>query len=69
MYLSPARSKIHYDPLGVVLIIGSWNYPLQANLQPLVATIMAGNCAIVKPSELGHHSAQVIDRLVKEYLD
>ncbi len=48
----PGKSRIYHEPLGVVLIIGPWNYPLQLVLAPLVGAIAAGNCAIVKPSEL-----------------
>ncbi|MGE0546162.1 MAG: aldehyde dehydrogenase family protein [Kofleriaceae bacterium] len=45
-------SAVHYEPRGVVLIIGAWNYPLHLVIVPLIAAIAAGNCAIVKPSEL-----------------
>ena len=48
----PSSSYIVKDPLGVVLIIGAWNYPLQLLLIPLVGAIAAGNCAVIKPSEL-----------------
>ena len=48
----PGKSRIYHEPLGVVLIIGPWNYPLQLVLAPLVGAIAAGNCAIVKPSEV-----------------
>ena len=50
--IAPAKSKIIYEPLGVVLIMGAWNYPYYTTLGPLIATIAAGNCAIIKPSEL-----------------
>ena len=49
--LQPSTSHIYSDPLGVVLIIGPWNYPLQLVLAPLVGAIAAGNCAIIKPSD------------------
>jgi aldehyde dehydrogenase (NAD+) len=48
----PGRAWVQYDPLGVVLIIGPWNYPLYLSLAPLVAAVAAGNCAVIKPSEL-----------------
>src|ERR1700733_5465211 len=48
----PGKSLIYREPLGVVLIIRPWNYPLQLVLVPLLGAIAAGNCAIVKPSEL-----------------
>lgn len=65
----PARSWIQPEPLGVVLIIGAWNYPLQLTLAGLAAAIAAGNCAIVKPSELAPATSALIARLVPEYLD
>ena len=50
--LHPAAAKIEPQPLGVVLVIGAWNYPLQLILAPLVASIAAGNVTVLKPSEL-----------------
>jgi len=57
------------DPLGVVAIIGPWNYPVQLMLCPLVGAIAAGNCAVLKPSEIAIHTAEIITRLVPKYLD
>jgi aldehyde dehydrogenase (NAD+) len=62
----PSSSKIYKDPLGVVLIISPWNYPLQLCLVPLVGAIAGGNCAIVKPSELAPASAAIIEKIIKE---
>ena len=53
----PSICKIQYEPLGVALIISSWNYPLFTSIKPLVSCICAGNCAILKPSELGPSSS------------
>ncbi len=64
-----ARSYIHYEPMGVVLIISPWNYPLQLTFGPLVSAIAAGNCAIVKPSELTRHTSQVIEEIVEDVFD
>ncbi len=58
------RSQINYEPRGVVLIIGPWNYPFQLIIAPLVAAIAAGNCAVCKPSELTEHTAKVIVELL-----
>jgi acyl-CoA reductase-like NAD-dependent aldehyde dehydrogenase len=60
---------IHYDPLGVVLIMGSWNYPLQLSLGPLAGAISAGNCVIIKPSELAPATSCIIASLIPRYLD
>lgn len=60
----PGSSFILKEPLGVVLIIGPWNYPLQLVLAPLIGAIAAGNCAVVKPSELAPATAAVIQTLV-----
>jgi aldehyde dehydrogenase (NAD+) len=67
--LEPARVEAQFDPLGVGLIIGTWNYPLMLTLSPLIAAIAGGNVAVVKPSEVAPASADAIARLVPEYLD
>ncbi len=65
----PGKSFIKPEPQGTVLIIGAWNYPLQLVLAPLVAVIAAGNCAIIKPSELAPAVSALITKLVPQYLD
>jgi aldehyde dehydrogenase (NAD+) len=60
----PSRAEIHSEPLGVALIISPWNYPFQLMIAPLVGAIAAGNCAMLKPSELAPHTSQVITRLI-----
>lgn len=62
--LLPARSRIVPEPLGAVLIISPWNYPLQLAILPLIGAIAAGNCAIVKPSEISERTSQVIVELI-----
>jgi acyl-CoA reductase-like NAD-dependent aldehyde dehydrogenase len=62
----PAASSVYSEPLGVVLIIGPWNYPFQLLFAPLVGAIAAGNCAILKPSEISPNSSRVIARIIKE---
>lgn len=56
MFLGPAKSSIVYEPLGVVCIMGSWNFPLYTTLAPLIYAIAAGNVAVIKPSELAPNS-------------
>ena len=65
----PGKARIHRDPLGAVLIIGPWNYPIQLVLAPLVAALAAGNTAAVKPSEISAGSSAILARLLPEYLD
>ena len=62
----PSRSFIYKEPMGVVLIIGPWNYPLQLLLTPLVGAIAAGNCAVLKPSEFAPATAAVIQKIIEE---
>jgi aldehyde dehydrogenase (NAD+) len=69
MALQPASSEVRREPLGTVLIIAPWNYPLQLCLAPLVAVIAAGNCAVLKPSELAPATSKIIADLVPKYLD
>jgi aldehyde dehydrogenase (NAD+) len=61
----PGKSFVLHEPLGVVLIIGPWNYPLQLLLTPLIGAIAAGNCAVLKPSEFAPASALVIKKIVE----
>lgn len=60
---------VQYEPYGVVLVIGAWNYPLQLTLVPLVGAIASGNCALVKPSELSQHSSALLEKLWPKYFD
>jgi aldehyde dehydrogenase (NAD+) len=62
----PARGWVQPEPYGVALIIGPWNYPLQLMLSPLVGALAAGNCAVLKPSELAPHTAAAIAQLIGE---
>jgi len=67
--LRPARSRIVSEPLGVVLIIAPWNYPVQLLLAPLVGAIAAGNAAVLKPSEVTPHTSAALGQAVTDYLD
>lgn len=67
--LWPSRAQTVHEPLGVVLIIAPWNYPLQLNLIPLVGAIAAGNCAILKPSEQAPATAEILERIIKATFD
>lgn len=67
--IQPGKSFVEAAPYGVALIIGAWNYPFQLVLAPLVGAIAAGNCAVIKPSELAAGSSALLTRLVADYLD
>ncbi|GAB0098231.1 Aldehyde dehydrogenase [Sergentomyia squamirostris] len=60
---------IYKEPFGVVLVMGAWNYPLQLTLLPVAAAISAGNCVVIKPSEISPNCAKFILDKVPRYLD
>lgn len=65
----PARCRIMTEPLGVVLIMAPWNYPVQLSLSPLVAALAAGNCAVIKPSAYAPHVSQALADSVSACFD
>jgi len=65
----PGKSWIQPEPKGTVLIMGAWNYPLQLSVTPMAAAIAAGNCIVLKPSELSPATADVIAKRVPQYMD
>jgi aldehyde dehydrogenase (NAD+) len=62
----PSTAMIYPESLGVVLIIGPWNYPFSLVISPLIGAIAAGNCAIIKPSELAPHTSQLVTKIIGE---
>ena len=66
--IQPAECTVYSEPLGVVLIIAPWNYPVLLLLDPLVGAIAAGNCAVLKPSEEVPATSAVLERMVREAL-
>jgi aldehyde dehydrogenase (NAD+) len=69
----PSSSCILREPLGMVLVIGPWNYPFQLLFTPLLGAIAAGNCAVIKPSEFAPATATVMQKIIasvfpKEYI-
>lgn len=68
-FAKPGVSHIHSYPLGVALILGAWNYPLQLALIPLINAIAAGNCAIVKPSELAPATSRLLATALQAFID
>ena len=65
----PGSARIVSQPLGVVLVIAPWNYPLQLSLAPLAAALAAGNAVVIKPSELAPATSAALADLVPAYLD
>lgn len=63
--LFPSKSRILYQPYGVVLIVAPWNYPLRLLFAPMVAAIAAGNCVLLKPSHLALNTADVCTEIIK----
>ncbi len=69
LVFEPGHVQLRRDPLGVTLIIGAWNEPLELIFAPLVPAIAAGNTAVLKPSEMAAACSELIARLVPKYLD
>lgn len=67
--LLPARASTLLEPVGVVLVIAPWNYPVQLLLAPLVGALGAGNAVVLKPSELAPATSAAMARLIPQYLD
>jgi aldehyde dehydrogenase (NAD+) len=67
--LQPARASTVLEPVGVVLIIAPWNYPVQLLLAPLVGALAAGDAVVLKPSELAPATSAAMARLIPAYLD
>lgn len=60
---------IKKEPKGTVLVLGAWNYPITVQIGPVIAAIAAGNCVVLKPSEVSAHTAKLIAELWPKYLD
>lgn len=65
----PSKAYIIPEPYGTVLIIGSFNYPFQLMIEPLIGAIAAGNCAILKPSEATTNVTKLLEKIIKETFD
>ncbi|MDX3457109.1 aldehyde dehydrogenase family protein [Streptomyces sp. ME02-8801-2C] len=67
--LMPARASTVREPLGTVLIIAPWNYPLNLALAPLIGALAAGNCVVLKPSEVAPATSAVLAHWLPRVLD
>ena len=63
------KSRIYYEPKGVCLILAPWNYPFQLLIGPLISAIAAGNCAILKPSEISQATSAAVMKIISENFD
>lgn len=61
-----SSAEIRYEPKGVCLIMGPWNFPFNLNFIPLVAAVAAGNSVLIKPSEHAPKSARLIRQIIAE---
>jgi acyl-CoA reductase-like NAD-dependent aldehyde dehydrogenase len=62
-----SSSRIYQEPYGVVLIMGPWNYPFNLLIAPLVGAMAAGNCVVIKPSELASDMSKTFSGLISKY--
>lgn len=69
IHLFPSSSKIHYEPLGVALVVAPWNYPFQLLFNPLVGAISAGCCCILKPSPDTPEIAKLMEQMIHDTFD
>jgi len=68
-WMMPGKSLIVREPLGVVLVISPWNYPITLAVTPLAGALAAGNCAVLKPSEVAPKTSALLAELLPKYLD
>jgi len=65
----PSESNIYYEPYGTVLLMNTWNYPFVLCFKPLVGALAAGNCCIVKPSEVAPTTSKVLADIINTAFD
>ena len=65
----PSSAWVYPEPYGVALVMGPWNFPFLLVMAPLIGMLSAGNCAIVKPSELSPHTSRLLARLMQDVFD
>lgn len=63
------ESRIYYEPYGLVLIINTWNYPFVLCFKPLIGALAAGNCCIVKPSEVAPNASKTLAQIINTCFD
>ncbi|KAA8547044.1 hypothetical protein F0562_003472 [Nyssa sinensis] len=65
----PSSAEIVSEPLGVVLVISTWNYPFLLSLDPVIGAIASGNAVVLKPSEIAPATSSLLAKLLEEYVD
>lgn len=68
-YMLPGKATIVREPLGVVLVVAPWNYPFQLSVAPIIGAIAAGNCVVVKPSEVAPATSAFLARTLPQFVD
>ena len=68
-YLWLGSSRIYSEPYGISLIIAPWNYPFLLALSPLIGSMAAGNCSVLKPSEYAPHTSMIISKIIGKHFD
>ena len=64
-----SKARVESEPYGVTLTISPYNYPFSVCILPLIGSIAAGNCSILKPSEFSAHTTNLISTIVEETFD
>ena len=68
LILAPATGSTRYEPLGVVGVYGSWNFPVALAIKPVIYAIAAGNCVLVKPSEVSANSSAAVKKMFDKHM-
>ena len=69
LMVGPGKSYVKAEPLGVLCVMSAWNYPFYTLIAPVAASIAAGNCCLIKPSELSPNCSLAMNKLCQTYLD
>lgn len=69
LMFKPGEARVIRQPFGSVLIIGPWNYPVILSVGPLIGAVAAGNCVVLKPSEVAPNVSRCLAELAPKYLD
>ncbi|PRQ47478.1 putative aldehyde dehydrogenase (NAD(+)) [Rosa chinensis] len=69
LFIFPTRGEVLPEPLGVVLIFASWNFPISLALDPVIGAIAAGNAVVLKPSDQAPACSSLIAKTIPQYMD